>query len=441
MSIKRQLTSLIISTIILASFFAALHGFRNSKLALDLIFDQELASIANVISAVVINNEKVPENIEGNFVFQVFKDNVLHTKNTNTPSEPIITIEEGFNDTVFSGKRWRTFTLLKNGYSTIVAQPIDARIASVESVLYGTIMPIVVSIPLIALLVYYIIYKSLFSLNQLSNQIKRKSTSDLSKVVINNPPAELAPVITRLNLLLARVKDSFEREKQLTANAAHELRTPVSVLAITAHNISEDFAANTLHNDSIIELTQNVERMAHVIEQMIALFRFSPEQFNMNKHSVNVQQVLQDVVSNNYDDIEAKSQQVSLESNNSSVLGDTFALYTMFENILKNAIKYSGKDSRIDIKHTSSNKIVTVSIEDSGEGVNPVDYKHIFERFYRVNTHKNKDTKQGQGAGLGLSIVSHIMALHEGNVVCEKSLLGGLCIRVSLPELQVQTLS
>lgn len=427
MSIRQQLTSLIISTVILASFLAALHGYKNSLRQLDSIFDQELKSIARVILGVADQLDAMPEHMNSEIVFQVIEDGALSSASNNSPDH-IIAGEAGtFGIKVFFGKRWRTFTLNSPtlnspDISVVVAHPIETRSNSAEDILLATLLPIIIAIPIIAILIFYFINKSLGSLFSLSRQLKQKNSNDLSEVTIDSPPKELIPVIGRLNNLLTRLSKAFEREKQLSANAAHELRTPVSVLSLTAHNIEREFTNGSLTKELIDELYQNIERQAHVIEQMIALYRFSPEQFDKDLETANLHKVIQEVISNNYEHIDTNNQNISLEGQICSVEGDYFALYTLFENIIRNSIKYSGNGSQILVSILQNEGTTTVSIEDSGAGLDEAELSKVFNRFYR----SENDASRVKGSGLGLSIVSYIAALHKCDVSCSRSELGGL---------------
>ena len=431
MSIQRQLVVLIISTITLASFFAALQGYRNSITQLDTMFDQELKLIANFIASTDRLNQIVPSDIEGDFVYQVFHGEKLISKSENVPVSPIYSKEKDFDEQFFYGKRWRTYSLFNGKQQVVVAHPTESRILSAEAILFVTITPIVISIPLIALIVFYIIRKSLKPLRTLSRQLKQKNMDDLSSINIKDCPEELGSVIARMNNLFYRLDSAFEREKQLTANAAHELRTPISVLSVTAHNLLEDFQSKELTDKSFDELNQNVQRMAHVIEQIIALYRFSPENFAISKEPIEIESVLQEMISNNYEKLSQLNQNITLESNQHFVLGERFALYTLFENLLINAIKYSGNNAEIIIKVVQLNHQFSVTIEDSGPGINETEIKKIFEKFYRSTDQQTRV----KGSGLGLSIVTHIADMHKAKIDCFRSSLGGLAVRVTFDEI------
>lgn len=445
MSIKRQLIILIISTVMLATFFAALHGYRNSVKQLDAVFDKELTTIADFIAAFAQTKESFPENIQGEFAYQVFLNDKLISHGKYTSDNQVLSSTPGFSEKIIYGQRWRIFSQSTDKLKVIVGHPIEHRIQSAESILFVTITPILLSIPLIALLIFYIVGKSLRPLTSLSNALKNKNFDDLTKITLNHTPVELDPVINRLNHLFDRLDASFEREKQLTANTAHELRTPVSVLTITAHNILHDFEKDMLTSASLVELESNVARMAHVIEQVIALYRFTPENFHTKKEAINIEAVLQEVISNNYADLTSHQQNITLESTPYFILGEHFALYTLFENILRNAIKYSGQGSEIKVivaslpnsKTTNSTTVnsVTINIEDSGQGIDEDELPKIFARFYRAKTQQPRV----KGSGLGLSIVKHIADLHNGNIICSRSSMGGLCVSVEFPLVAIET--
>lgn len=428
-SIKKQLISLIISSVVLAIFFAALHGYRNSLKQLENVFDQELVSVANVVLNVALSTENIPTQIPSSIVFQVIRNGNIISASEHAPSELINGVSDDFHVTTFFGQRWRTYTTKGDGLTVVVAQPISARSESAEDILFVTIVPMIVVVPIIGLLIYYIIHTSLGGLITLSRQLKIRNPQDLSEVEIGTVPTELSPVVDRLNSLLNRLSLAFEREKQLSANAAHELRTPISVLTLTAHNIEREFSNGTLKKDLLDELNLNIKRQAHVIEQIIALYRFNPEQFSQSLKPVDIIEVLQEIISNNFEQIDANRQTIELEGDAKPVQGDYFALYTLFENIITNSIKYSGNGSQIFITIKALSAHVEITLEDSGMGIKDDEIQRVFERFYRA--HNN--TAQIKGSGLGMSIAKHIVDLHGGSISCERSSLGGLKTCVFLP--------
>lgn len=429
MSIKRQLIALINSSVILAILFAAFHGYRSSLTQLENVLDKELVSVATIIHDVVLASDHIPKKLQSDIVFQVIKDGDVISSSKNSPTQFIATSGEAFGVTSFFGERWRTYTANGKGLRVIVAQPIVSRIESAEGILFETIAPIIYVVPIISLLIYCIIRSSFSSLTALSNQIKHRTYNDLSEIKIGSVPSELSPVVSKLNNLLRRLDSAFQREKQLSANTAHELRTPVSVLKLTAHNIEQEFKNGSLKIELLDELSDNISRQAHVIEQIISLYRLNPEQFNEELVEVDLPSIIREVISNNFEQLDENKQSIELRGKSERVQGDYFALYTLFENIISNSVKYSGVGTFIKVTISSQVDMVRIDIEDSGIGVNQSQREKIFERFYRVI---NAETEV-IGSGLGMSIAKHVVDLHQGSISCSNSELGGLKTSITIP--------
>lgn len=414
-----------------------MHGYRNSQAQLNNILDNELKTLAIFI----LNNQGKKENLAdksvpidasealSDKVFQVFNnEGALVSHSVNAPTQ-VISNTTGFSEEAFSGSRWRTFRLANNNAFVVVAQPDKYRRNVTEDILLATLVPIVLSIPLIGLLVFYIIRKSLSPLRQLSSQLINKHSEDLTGVYIPSSTKELTPVVNRLNELFTRLSSSFELEKQLSANAAHELRTPISVLAIAANNLTGEFEKGNLTREHFVTLNKNVERMAQVIEQIIGLFRFSADTIESKKTTVDMEKVLQEVISNNYLSIEQANQNISLEAEKTTLFACEFALYVLFENIVKNAIKYGDEGCDIILMVSKHANQIVVDVHDSGKGLAADDMQQLTQRFYRAENQTHI-----KGSGLGLAISKHIVNLHNGTLQFLSSPHGGLHVQVTLPK-------
>ncbi len=430
---QNQLLKLIISVVTLATFVAALHGYNNSQDKLEDMFDRELATIANfILSQTTHSAERTsPDYQNGDIVYQVLdRDHHVLFASDNTPQKAITQQTSGFSEHNFSSKRWRTFSAHNEQFAVIVAQSINYRRKAAQTALMSTILPLVIALPLIGIMIFYVVKKTIKPLKQLSYQLKHKNSEDLSAVTVPNMSSELDPVVERLNDLLKRLNYAFELEKQLSANAAHELRTPISVLSIAANNLRHSFHEKTLNEQQFVELSASVDRMAHVIEQIIHLFRFTPESFEKKLGNVDLESVLQQVVSNNYLAIEDANQQIELEASAICLQADEFALYVLFENLIRNANKYAGAKTNIKITLAEKADKVNVTIEDSGAGLPLSEMQKLTERFYR-----SKNQQNVKGSGLGLAIVKHVTELHHGTLDFSKSELGGLKVSVHFPKI------
>lgn len=450
MSIQRYLLIVILSVVTLASFGAALQGYKASQNKLNQVFDDEMRSFATalLLSPITKNPINLSANIKNNdgdsfstvvlhssFAYQIWLNDELRIKSDNAPDNLITKTHHGYSDVSFLGKRWRVFALADGDSQVIVAQPIKQRFDSIEQVLLEAILPIVYAIPLIGLLVFFAIKRSLKPLNYLSNQLKKKGANDLASIEVLENTEELKPIEQTLNRLFERLDNAFEREKRLSSDAAHELRTPISVLKLTAHNLMVAFEDNRIERKHIDELNQNTIRMAHVIEQIIALNRTSPENFENSMTYLDLRELLQNVISENYQKIEQSHQTISLKAQPTKIYGDQFSLTILFDNLIKNANKYSGQNTDIVVSINEQADDIQIIVEDSGVGIPKASFNKVFHRFYREKQHAET------GSGLGLSIVKHIVDLHKGHIELMTSSLGGLKVVILLAKVNAQETS
>ncbi|WP_286235208.1 HAMP domain-containing sensor histidine kinase [Thalassotalea sediminis] len=431
MSIQRYLLLIILSVITLVTFGAAIHGYRASKAELENIFDQELRIVAHSIANLQSSESVIDQDEQSTLTYQVWQANKLLYRSSNAPAFRLLDDQHGFGYQNFSGARWRIYSEEINNRFVIVAQQHLQRVDAAERVLLTAILPVVLIIPLIGFFVVIAIQRSLKPLRELSESVKAKSSEDLSPVFLTRESIELQPIVFRLNSLLAKLGSAFEKEKRLAADAAHELRTPVSVLTINAHNIQTSFERGELTKDMLVALNQSVERMAHVVEQILTLYRTSPDSFSAQFEPLNIDLVLQRTIASLYEKVAEHKQQISLESSNLTVLGDEFTLLTLFSNLVGNAIKYAGENAEIFVEAKPYNNQVLVAVHDNGPGIPQEKRQKIFDRFYRLEG--AKQNMSVTGSGLGMSIVKHIVELHHGNIELLDSSLGGLEVRIILP--------
>ena len=172
-------------------------------------------------------------------------------------------------------------------------------------------------------------------------------------------------------------------------------------------------------NDSYLQLQSGVNRMQHLIEQLLSLYRTSSEQFVENCTSVNLYQLTQNQLAQSYSLFEEKNQNLEFQGEDISITGDQFALETLISNLLTNANKYTPEHGSIVIEIEDFVNEVCLTVEDSGPGIDDADKDRIFDRFYRLD--KDGGSNPLPGCGLGLTIVAHIAALHDARIVIEKS--------------------
>ena len=290
-------------------------------------------------------------------------------------------------------------------------------------------------IPLIALFISMAIRHALKPLTVLRRELSEKKINDLSKLSSETTKTELQPVIHTLNQLFERLSSAFSRERYFASDAAHELRTPLSVLKINVHNlhITQRDKLDSQGQASLVQLAQSVDRMAHVVDQILTLNRTNPDQLTMEVTKLPLKVLLQQVISDLYPEIIKHQHDISLESQVTTLYANEFALLTLVKNLIGNACKYTPNGGHILVKTEVDEQSFTLIVEDSGPGIEESEYGRVFDRFYRVGGDSHQSTVVG--CGLGLAIVQHIAKLHSAKIILAKSeQLNGLKISVNFPK-------
>ncbi len=449
-SIRKYLIFILLSAITLINFLAALHGYRTSMDAAEKIFDEKLIQISDLLILTVnsdfnnrtINTSLIPTRsqgvIENQIFYQIWKDDQLIDFSQDASGHILTEFNGNFENINYDGYRWRALSKFygdeKNKIWIVIAERIDVRFTLAESVIVRSVLPIVASLPLIALIIWFVVANGLKPLAQLTSQLSQKRADDLSPLTIKTVTVELSQLVDSANNLLRRLSDSFDREKRFASNAAHELRTPMSILRIHLYNLQQDLKEP---NANFKELDEGLKRLEHLVEQILTLHRSSSENYLESGKNVCLYEIIQDSVSHLYWKIDNKNQIIELVGEEATcVVGDKFALSALITNLIDNASKYSPEKSEILVsvlsKETPHKKSIVLSVEDSGAGIPQDKYEQVFERFYRVDGDQHSSGEKG--CGLGLSIVKHIVELHDAKISLSQSpSLGGLCVKIEFP--------
>ena len=438
-SIRSFLVVVLISTITLVSFLTALHGYRESMKEAGLLFEDQLLQKAMILSAVPVSNgmkiidvDPNMKNMISNNAFQIFnKNKKLVMRSKNAPDSAMAEFIPGFSETNFIGYRWHVLVHNDDSQSSwiIVAERNDMRHQLADSIIMESVFPIVLSIPLIGILVWLIVSFSLKPIHELASQLRSKQATDLTPLQIDGVPQELTTLASSANDLLLRLERSFAREKRFNSDVAHELRTPIAALKIHLQNLLTDLKEPP---ESAGKLEEGVQRINHLVEQIILLNRMTPDHYMANFENIDLLGITRNVIEDILVEINEKKLSFEFDGNHCETFGDAFALETMIKNILRNAIKYTPENGKIVIRIREKEGQSMVQVMDNGPGIPPDEYERIFERFYRLGGDRHNSTTTG--CGLGLSIVQYIAELHEANLTLDQSEFEtGLLFTVTFP--------
>jgi two-component system sensor histidine kinase QseC len=377
-------------------------------------------------------DRKVLEPPSSRLSYQIWTDSgALLQRSENTSDMRISEFEEGYKDGNFGGHRWRLLSRhdSRRGRWILVGERVDIRTDLADDLILRAVVPIVAALPVIALIVWLVVGNGLSLLKKLAQELRNKRGDDLSALMTSNPPVELVPVVDAINDLLKRLGAAVARERRFSADAAHELRTPLSAIKVHIYNLRSEYPDKA---EALDILDRDIGRLSHLIGQILLLYRTTPELYKANLQEVDLHALAQSVIGDLYENIDDKQQTISLVGGPQAVTGDRDSLVILLNNLVLNASKYSPPGSSITVGVNRTELGICLSVEDTGPGIPLTDISRVFDRFYRVGGDRHSSAVEG--CGLGLSIVKHIADLHLANVVLENNADGpGLSVNVIFP--------
>ena len=255
----------------------------------------------------------------------------------------------------------------------------------------------------------------------LSSRLQKVETGD-----------ELQRLSDTLNEMLARIETAFLRVTEFTADASHELRTPVSLIRTEAELALRRSRGEAEYKESLRHILLEAERTTALIEQLLAMARADSGRETLHMQPVDLRETLRSVVEGWKQVATIRDLQfsASIDDQDSCVMGDETVLRRLVDILLDNAFKYTPSPGSVHLALEHAVGGVAITVQDSGPGIDEQDHAKIFERFYRVD--KARSREQG-GAGLGLSIAQWIATQHRGSITVESRLGSGAIFRVALP--------
>ncbi|WP_175052908.1 ATP-binding protein [Paraburkholderia sediminicola] len=335
----------------------------------------------------------------------------------------------GAQNMTLGGQIWHTFTLRDTtlGHTVRVFEPANTRSDLVSGVASRIARPTLIALPVLALLVWFSIGWSLVPLKVLSGAIRARDINRLEPVDIGRAPTEVRPLVDAINLVLSRLRHSIERERAFTADAAHELKTPLAAIKVQAQvALAEPDTA--LQRVAMQRVVQGVDRSARLAEQLLLLARLDAHE-TLATSPLRPATVAKDALLANEPNAQQKDIRVTLTGDmRAEINAEPVLMGILLDNLLDNAIKYGHAGGSIEVAVRYDAGRVHITVRDDGPGVAPSDLDRLTHRFFRATGN------QATGSGLGLSIVARI-AEHFGASLRVGAGVGeqGLAVEVSFP--------
>ena len=313
-----------------------------------------------------------------------------------------------------------------------VGLPIGHIEYSMDHLIYYILIGGFMGILLISVGSYFLIQKTLSPVNiitQKANQISKNNLDE--RIKIYNQDDELGQLSIVLNNLLNRLQTAFESQQQFMADAAHELKTPLSILRSNWESELNNPEITLDLKEKFVKDIETITRLNHLINNLLLLSQTESPKSQFEFKKVRIDEVLREAVADIKILSDIKSQKIIIKNFLPEiVLGDKLRLFQLFFNLLENGVKYTQEKGNITLNVILSPEFVIVEISDNGPGIPQEDIPFIFNRFYRVQ--KDRARKTG-GTGLGLSICKLIVDLHKGKIEVNSKLGEGTTFKVKLP--------
>ena len=336
----------------------------------------------------------------------------------------------GFADAYIGKRRWRIYTRIGDAGGFIrAAERYDSRREIIRDLVLQNLLPLVVGLPLLFVLMGWSIRKGLQPLAAMASRIERRSPDDTEAIDGHDAPDEIAPLIRALNGMLYRLARTLENERQFTATAAHELRTPLAGALVHVENALDSATAED-RSSALLQARSAIHRMKRLVNQMLELARWDSASGSRTTASIDLVRLVEAQV----DEIAATAAAHDVElvrvfdGDAGTIFGSEAGLRTLVRNLLDNALHYAGAGATVTVEVVRESDSTRLSVIDNGPGVPAERRDAMLHRFQRGDEHAS------DGLGLGLAIVKRIAELHHASMRLAEGPEGrGLCVEIRFP--------
>ncbi len=435
-SLKRRILVLSLVAITLVWLGAAAFTYHDAREEFDEVLDAHLAQEAALLVAQAtheideLETEHAPllHKYARSVAFQIWEDGkLLRLHSANAPQQPLASKDHGFSNNVIDGTGWRVFsTWDESGDFLIhVAERTEVRAELASGIAGNLLKPLGFSLPLLALLLWFAVMRGLRPLEKLTREVEQRKPGNLTALDASSAPREVMPLIEQLNRLFDRIQASMEKERRFTADAAHELRTPVAAIKAQAQ-VARGATGDAERVHALDNAILGCDRAGHLIDQMLTLARVDTLDSQLSEQC-KLKDIASEVIAALAPAALEKHVQLELlDGEDAMVRGNTGLLRVLLRNLLDNSVKHTKPDTVVQVGIVRESGKIRLSITDNGPGIADEEREKVVERFYRpLGT-------EADGSGLGLSIVKRIAEIHDATLSMEPAGNGtGLRVTVS----------
>ena len=423
-SLRRRMVWLLTGAVAAIWLVSAWVVYQRAHHAADALLDSQLTQVAQTLLAIVAGGEvehfvkELHAHAGRNpvpIVFEIWhaEDGAMQRLVTSPGHQAFeVGLPDGFSEHPYQDARWRFYAVQDDAarYRVVVAQAHAARVQLAREIGLSLLVPAALALPLMALAVWWGVGRSLRPVDVVARQVGALDAQALTPLDASTPlPSEIAPLRGALNALIRRVAEAFDNERRFTADAAHELRTPLAALKVQAQVAMRAQTADSRQH-ALTQVTAGVDRMTHLVEQLLTLARVDPASQGKPAAPLDPAASIAAVCAELLPLAQRQSQSLDLEMAAGCQVAMSEAwLRIALRNMLDNALRYAGAGARVEVRLARSGSACSLSVADNGPGVAPALRSQLSARFVRGEV-------EAEGCGLGLSIVARIAALSHAQL-------------------------
>jgi heavy metal sensor kinase len=273
--------------------------------------------------------------------------------------------------------------------------------------------------------------KALSPVREMSATIEGISESNLSaRITPGNIPEELRPLASSFNQAFDSLERAFNRQRQFAADASHELRTPLSVILSQSEIMLRKERTHQEYKDALTAITSAAGMMSEIVRKLLTIARMDSTKADFRIENINLSHLIRESLNLLRPLAERKGIRINVSPDEQAMVsGDRIALMELFTNLIDNAIKYNVPQGKVDVSMRKAREFIVTEIGDTGIGIPEDDLDKVFDRFYRVDRSRSRESGS---IGLGLSICNEIVKVHGGRITIDSNLSSGTTVSVYL---------
>ena len=434
-SLRARLTGALLLAVLAFAALQAAVTYRTARAETEALFDAQMQRIALSLSgslgAGALSDDAPAADTPAarEMIIQIWRaDGVMLYRSPQGRLLPPQTVI-GFSDTVAGGEPYRIYALRTATQVVQVAQQTEARGRMAGQLALRAVLPVALLAPVLMLIVWWVVGRAIGPIERVRRQVAARRPDDLGPLPTAGLPAEVRPLVGEMNGLLTRLSAAWDALTHFTADAAHELRSPLAALRLQAQSLQRapDDATRAIATERLLA---GIDRATRLVEQLLALARQEAAGEGAELVSLDLTALARNALADAEPEAARHAIALTLDAPTAHVVlrADEAALAVLLRNLLGNALRHTppGGQVRVGVREEAS--VIDLTVEDSGPGIAPDERARVQDRFYRV------PGTPGHGSGLGLAIVRAIAERHGAALTLDASpTLGGLRVMLRWP--------